>query len=68
MIVVNEGVTSLREVTKGQTHGDFVVIEKGLEAGETVVVEGQVNLFPGAKVTINHSQGVPTNFKPGFNP
>lgn len=39
-----------RIVTVGQTVGRNVVIEKGIAAGETVVTDGQLRLFPGAHV------------------
>jgi hypothetical protein len=31
------------------------VIDKGLQAGETVVIDGQLRLVPGAKVDIKNS-------------
>ena len=48
--VVKADLTAeLRLVTLGQRHGDMVVIEKGLQAGERVVTEGQA-IAPGAAV------------------
>ena len=41
-----------RAVTTGARVSQDMVIEKGLEAGETVVKEGQLRLAPGSKVTI----------------
>lgn len=41
-----------RPVVPGMSVGDDVVIEKGLAAGERVVIEGQLRLVPGAKVEI----------------
>jgi multidrug efflux system membrane fusion protein len=43
-----------RPVTVGPSHGDKVIIEKGIAAGESVVTDGQLRLFPGA-----HIQPVP---------
>jgi membrane fusion protein, multidrug efflux system len=40
-----------RPVEVGQIVGKKVIIEKGLNAGETIVTDGQSRLFPGAKVT-----------------
>jgi multidrug efflux system membrane fusion protein len=40
----------VRTVSVGQAVGDLTVIERGLEAGELVVVDGQSRLVPGAKV------------------
>lgn len=39
-----------RPVTVGQAFGRKVVIEKGIAAGETVVTDGQLRLFPGARI------------------
>jgi multidrug efflux system membrane fusion protein len=41
-----------RPVTPGKSVSGLVVIEKGLKAGEKVVVDGQFQLVPGAKVQI----------------
>jgi multidrug efflux system membrane fusion protein len=40
-----------RPVTVGPRAGQDLVIDKGLEQGETVVTEGQLRLAPGAQVT-----------------
>ena len=44
-----------RPVVAGMSIGDSVVIDKGLDAGEQVVTEGQLRLVPGAKVQANNS-------------
>jgi multidrug efflux system membrane fusion protein len=41
-----------RPVVVGMSVGDDVVIEKGVNAGEKVVTEGQLKLVPGTKVQI----------------
>ena len=41
-----------RPVVPSRTVGGQTVIEKGLQAGETVVTDGQLMLIPGAKVQI----------------
>jgi multidrug efflux system membrane fusion protein len=41
-----------RTVAVGRTVGRNVIIEKGVNPGETVVTDGQMLLFPGAHVTI----------------
>ena len=49
--VVNEDRTAeMRPVVTGSRIGEEFVISKGLSAGETVVVEGQLRLQPGARV------------------
>jgi len=40
----------IRPVVPGVTDGPDTVIEKGIAAGETVVTDGQLRLFPGAHV------------------
>ena len=39
-----------RMVTVGQVHGGKIVVDKGIAAGESVVTDGQLRLFPGAKI------------------
>jgi membrane fusion protein (multidrug efflux system) len=47
---------SQRFVTLGERRGDFVAIEEGLEAGETVATSGLLKLSSGAPVKIDNSQ------------
>ncbi|WP_440871074.1 efflux RND transporter periplasmic adaptor subunit [Thermodesulfovibrio yellowstonii] len=55
VFVIKEDKTAqIREVVAGQRLGDEVVVEKGLEVGETVVIDGQLRLTPGAKVEIKN--------------
>ena len=39
-----------RSVTVGQTVAGKVIVQQGLASGETVVIDGQSRLFPGAKI------------------
>ena len=41
-----------RAVTLGQREESNIIILKGVKAGETIVTEGQINLFSGAKVAV----------------
>ena len=41
-----------RVVTPGRSFERKVIIEKGIEVGETVVVDGQLRLFPGAPIKL----------------
>lgn len=51
--VVKEDLTvELRPVTVGQRQDDMVVIEKGVAAGERVVVSGHMGVMPGGKVRV----------------
>jgi multidrug efflux system membrane fusion protein len=56
-VVKPDSTAELRPVTLGQRQGDLVVVEKGLKGGETVIVEGQMAVIPGAKVRIVEKQG-----------
>ena len=49
-VVDTERNAHVRTVSVGQSVGDLTVIERGIEAGELVVVDGQSRLVPGAKV------------------
>ena len=51
-VLTSNNTAQLRAVTPGLKEGSLIMIEKGVEAGEVVIVEGQINLFPGAPVTI----------------
>jgi len=39
-----------RIVTVGASHGNNTVVQNGIAAGETVVTDGQLRLFPGARI------------------
>lgn len=47
-----------RFVRVGETQGDRIEIADGVKAGETVVTEGQVKLFPGMRVRIDPKGGL----------
>ncbi|HKN67058.1 MAG TPA: efflux RND transporter periplasmic adaptor subunit [Gemmatimonadaceae bacterium] len=49
-VVDNDKNAHVRTVTPGQAVGDLTVIERGVQPGEQVVVDGQSRLVPGAKV------------------
>ena len=51
-VVKEDSTAELRPVTPGQRQGDMIVIEKGVKAGERVVVQGQLGVTPGGKVSI----------------
>ncbi len=46
-----------RPVVTGETAGGETVIEKGIQAGERVVTDGQLRLVPGARVEIKAGLG-----------
>ena len=49
-VVGADKVAKVRQVSTGRTVGDLTTIDKGLEPGERVVVDGQSRLTPNAKV------------------
>ena len=49
-VVDNEDKVVARTVTAAERIGNLWVIEKGLEAGDRVIVEGIQRVQPGAKV------------------
>jgi multidrug efflux system membrane fusion protein len=46
----------LRPIVPGNQVGGETVIEKGLQPGDTVVTDGQLMLFPGAKVEVKKAR------------
>lgn len=69
-VIKQDGAAELRQVTLGQQQGDNVVVTKGLADGETVVVNGQLSVHPGAPVRVvaNAPAGMPpggSNGRPG---
>ncbi|MGH7848427.1 MAG: efflux RND transporter periplasmic adaptor subunit [Candidatus Binatia bacterium] len=51
-VVKQDSTAELRPVTVGQRQGDLVVINKGVKAGEQVVIAGQLGVTPGGKVRV----------------
>ena len=55
-VVKPDNRVEMRQVTSATATGEETVIEKGLAAGETVVVDGQLRLTPGATVETKETQ------------
>jgi multidrug efflux system membrane fusion protein len=51
-VVDKDDTASIRPVKVARTYGQDSIIEKGLEAGETVVSDGQLQTIPGGKVKV----------------
>ncbi|MDE2010293.1 MAG: MdtA/MuxA family multidrug efflux RND transporter periplasmic adaptor subunit [Candidatus Omnitrophica bacterium] len=51
-VVKPDNTVTVRPVTEGPAHLDSIAIDKGLSAGEVVVVEGADKLKEGSKVTV----------------
>lgn len=51
-VIKEDQTVDQRSVKLGQREDENVIVTDGLKGGETIVLEGQLNLFPGAKVTV----------------
>lgn len=49
-VVKADSTAEQRPVSLGQRQGDLIVVEKGVQAGESVVTDGQLGVTPGGKV------------------
>jgi membrane fusion protein, multidrug efflux system len=51
-VVKPDQTVAARPVKVGANYSDKLIVDEGLKAGETVVVDGQLRLFPGARVQV----------------
>ena len=49
-VVTQNQTVEPRLVAAGRQTGRRTIIQKGIEPGETVVIDGQLRLFPGARI------------------
>jgi multidrug efflux system membrane fusion protein len=49
-VVKTDGTVEPRVVSAGRSFDRKIIVEKGVSAGETVVTDGQLRLFPGAHI------------------
>jgi multidrug efflux system membrane fusion protein len=56
-VVKQDRAVESRPIVTGARVGQDLVVEKGLEEGETVVLEGQLRLSPGMKVIVGQRKG-----------
>jgi membrane fusion protein, multidrug efflux system len=54
-VVKPDSTAEQRPVSLGQRQADLIVVEKGVEPGEKVVVNGQLGVTPGGKVRIEQA-------------
>ena len=59
-VVKGDETAEIRQITAGQRQGDLLVVDKGLEPGERVVLTGQMGIVPQAKVQIVGAGGAAT--------
>jgi multidrug efflux system membrane fusion protein len=57
-VIKNDLSVEDRPITVGRTLNSETVVEKGLQAGEKVVTDGQLRLVPGAKIEIKNKAEV----------
>lgn len=58
-VAKDDMTVEVRQVVQDRVIGDLAVISKGLNAGETVVTDGQVNLKPGSRISIKEASVQP---------
>ena len=56
-VVKQDSTAEQRPVSLGQRQGDLIIVEKGVEAGERVITNGQLGVTPGGKVLIEQPRG-----------
>lgn len=67
-VVKADSTLDLRQVKAGQRQGELMVVSEGVNVGETVVVSGQLQLAPGAKVAATENDnGGPSSPRAGTN-
>ncbi|HYJ04760.1 MAG TPA: efflux RND transporter periplasmic adaptor subunit [Chthoniobacterales bacterium] len=66
-VVKEDSTLELRQVRPGQRHGDLTVVTEGVKEGERVVVSGQLQLAPGAKVTVQEVESVAPSAQPALS-
>ena len=59
-VVSEKGTAEMRQISLGQRHGDLIVADHGLKAGEHVVITGQMGIMPGGPVKVVGGGGVPS--------
>jgi membrane fusion protein, multidrug efflux system len=59
-VVGTDSTVSMRPIGVETNQGDVAVISRGLQAGEEVVVEGQAQLRPGARVSTKPAASAPS--------
>jgi multidrug efflux system membrane fusion protein len=59
--VVGDQRANIRPVTVDSIEGDQAIVSKGLEPGDTVVIEGQNQLRPGGRVAVREPNANPSS-------
>jgi multidrug efflux system membrane fusion protein len=56
-VVKQDRTVEMRPVTTGARVDQDMVVDQGLQLGETVVTEGQLRLAPGTRVVVRDAKG-----------
>jgi multidrug efflux system membrane fusion protein len=59
-VIKQDSTAEQRQVSLGQRQGDLIVVEKGVEPGERVVINGQLGVTPGGKVLVEQPRDTGT--------
>ncbi len=51
-VIKDDKTVELRPISVARTHGEDSIIASGLKPGETIVLDGQLRLIPGSRVSI----------------
>jgi multidrug efflux system membrane fusion protein len=51
-VIKPDSTAEQRPVSLGQRQGELIVVEKGVQAGEKVVINGQLGVTPNGKVVV----------------
>ena len=52
-VIKPDSTAEQRPISLGQRQGDLIVVEKGVQAGERIVTNGQLGVTPGGKVVVD---------------
>jgi len=67
-VLKDDQTAEMRPVEPGQRHGESIVLEKGVKAGELVITSGQMLVMPGAKVHVVEPTELPGAGAPATAP
>ncbi len=59
-VIKPDMTADLRVIKQGRIYENWIIVEKGVAAGEKVVTDGQLRLTPGTKVDIKNEKAQPT--------
>lgn len=60
-VIKSDNTVEMQRVIEGQRQGDYTIIEQGIDGGEQIVLDGQLNLSPGVKVSVKNGTPRPNS-------